>query len=121
MSTPIAALNKIQLTCDAEPGACVAVFRRSVLSLEIGDELLQRVGRKVLRGNNDPGRLDDESERREVSERVVGRRFVERLAPDMGAAVGKNEFGAVGRRSRHAERADRSARPGGIFHYHAAA
>ena len=90
-------------------GACVAVFRRSLLSLEIGDELLQRVGRKVRRGNNDPGRLDDEPERREVSERVVGRRFVERPAPDVGAAVGKDEFGAVGRRSRHAERPDRSA------------
>jgi len=69
MSTPIAALKRMQLTCDAEPGACVAVFRHSLLSLERGDELLQRVGRKVLRGNNDPGRLDDESERREVSER----------------------------------------------------
>ena len=39
----------------------------------------------------------------------------------MGAGVGKDEFGAVGRRSRHAERPERSARPGGIFHYHAAA
>src|SRR6516164_289764 len=117
MSTPIAALNRMQLTCDAEPAPAWPYFAAPFLALRY----LQRVGRKVLRGNNDPGRLDDESERREVSERVVGRRFVERLAPDMGAAVAKDEFGAVGRRSRHAERPDRSARPGGIFHYHAAA
>ena len=98
--------------------AGMAILHLRLVRLHVGDELLQRVGRKVLRHDDDARRLDHEAERREVGERVVGRILVERLAPGVGAAVADHELRAVGRRLRHAQRADRAAGADRIFHHH---
>ena len=87
-----------------------------LVRLHVGDELLHRVGRQVLRHDDDARRLDREAKRREVLDRVVGRRLVERLAPAVRAVVAEHELRAVRRAARHAQRADRAAGADRIFH-----
>ena len=72
--------------------------------------------RRVFGVIQDARRLDDESERGEIGERVVRRLLVERLAPGMGAAVAEHELVAVGRSLRDAQRANGAARSARILY-----
>jgi hypothetical protein len=72
-----------------------AIFHRVLVCLHVGNEFGERICWKILRGNDCTRGLDDKPERREVGNRVIGRLFVERLTPGMGAAVADDELLAI--------------------------
>ena len=98
-------------------GAGGGELDRPLVCFDIGDELRQRVHRKILRHDDRARRLDGKSKRREVAQRFVRRVLVERLAPAMGTVVAEHELRAVRCGARHAERADGAARASRIFNH----
>src|SRR4029450_7311344 len=75
----------------------------------------ERICWKILRGNDRTRCLDDEPERREIGNRVVGRLLVERLTPGMSAAVADDELIAIRWRFGDPWGAESAACAGGVL------
>ena len=78
------------------------ILHRVLVCFHVANEFRERICWKILRGNDRTRRLNDESESREIGNRVVGRLLVKRLAPGMSAAVADDELIAVRWRFRDA-------------------
>src|SRR6266498_2473205 len=74
-----------------------AILRGALVCLHVSNEFGERVGWKILRRDQGARCFDDKAECREVSERVVGRLLVERLAPGMGTTIANHKLIAIGR------------------------
>ena len=99
-------------------GARRAERHLSLILLGIFDEVLQRVGGKILARDEDQRHLGDEGRGREIAGGVVGRLLVERLVLGVGADGAEHEGGAVGRRPRDALRAGHAAGAADILDHH---
>src|SRR4029450_10096403 len=91
-----------------------AILHRVFISLQVGNEFGERICWKILRGNDRTRCLDDEPERREIGNRVVGRLLVERLTPGMSAAVADDELIAIRWRFGDPEGAERAGGAGEV-------
>ena len=98
-----------------------AVVQLARIGLGIGDELLERVGRKFLAHDHDQRNFGDQRHRREIVQRIVQRLVAIELRIGVGGDGAEQRRVAVRRGLGDALAAQRPAAAADIFHHHALA